>query len=152
MVSSGLWVAGTGVWDVLASFASAATFLLFANMDGIRSTPGEFSEAISLAIAVMAAAIAPSFAMSLFRRNWTERYGTFATAFPSWIGVMIAPTVVIFAFASNHPAGLIRAQHSFEFVAVFSALATSIALLTGLWLRLNADAVAASEVEIRRSA
>lgn len=111
LVSAGLWSAGLSVWDLLASLAVAATIMLFASLDGIRSTPGEVTEAIGLALSVTAVAIAPSLATGLFKRSWSEMVEEAVNAFPSWLGIMIAPTVVVFAFAADLHPGLIRAQH-----------------------------------------
>lgn len=139
VASAVLLIAGDQVWGPLVSVSSLLTVALLENLEGVRATPGQVAEAIRLILAASLSAIAPALAMGLFERTWTAKAAAVAALYPAWLGVMIAPAVVVHHSSRHLDASLLSAHLTSNFLVAFSALATSAALAFAFWVRLHPE-------------
>ena len=137
VVSAALLFAGSGAWDTLVSVSSVLTVALFETFDGIGESPGHIAEAIRLGLAAALAAMAPSLSLAFAKRRWSDGALTLAAIYPAWLGVIIAPAIVVHQTARHLDPSLQSAHLTADFLLAFSALATSATLAYAFWARLN---------------
>lgn len=137
LVSAALLVAGREAWDPLVSVSSILTVALFETFDGLGESPGHVAEAIRLALAAALAAVAPSLSLAFAKRRWSDWAVTLVAIYPAWLGVMIAPAIVVHQSARHLDPSLQSAHLTADFLLAFSALATSAVLAYAFWARLN---------------
>lgn len=127
---------GGEVWRAVLAASAALTVALVDQMGQLARPPGETAEIISIALAAAAAAFAPTVCLSLSEREWGENWRAAINLFPAWTAVMLAPALVVCDRASGLDDSRVRAFVSADFLTMFSASATALALAHAIWARL----------------
>lgn len=116
------------VWPLVRSAADAATASLYADFEAVRANPGRVVDLIGVALGAALAAVPPSLGIGAFERRPAVRALAAAAFYPGWFVVMLAPGIVLHQFAGAIDPTLMGAHLSSQFLVLFSAAATSIAL------------------------
>lgn len=127
---------GDEVWRTVLTASAALTVALVEQMGQLARSPSETAEIISIAMAAAAAALAPTACLALSEREPSENWRAAITLFPAWTAVMLAPALVVCDQASILDDSRVRAFVSADFLTLFSASATALALTYAIWARL----------------
>lgn len=134
-----LLVSAEIVWVFVVAASDAATAALYAGSPLIRQSPGHMVDALRFILCALLAAAPPALGIGAFERGWGERILAAVVFYPAWLIVMLAPAVVVRHFAFQIDPARHGAHLSADFLVLFSAAATSIALCFSLWTRLRPD-------------
>lgn len=124
---------------MLVVVSDGVTASLYASSPVIKQSPGHTVEALRFMLGALLAAIPPALGIAAFERGWRERILGAVVFYPAWLIVLLAPAVVVRHFSLAIDPSRHGAHLSADFLVLFSAAATSIALGFSLWTRLRPD-------------
>lgn len=130
---------GGSVWNQVVPLANTATVWIFDNVGGFGNSKGQVAQALSVIFAAAVAALGPALALALSRPSWTSRAKAAAALFPGLLLVMCAPAAIIYENAAALDANGHSVRMSAEFLVLFSAGATALALAYSLWVWFGRD-------------
>lgn len=132
-------VAAEIVWIFAVTASDATTAALYAGSPLIQQSPGHTVEALRFVLCALLAAIPPALGIGAFERSWRAWIFAAAVFYPAWLMVMLAPAIVVRHYADQIDPARHGVHLSADFLVLFSAAATSIALGFSLWTRLRPD-------------
>lgn len=122
-----------GPWRLLVHVSDAITAWLYAVSPSIRENPGQTAEALRIVLGAALAAVPPSLAIVAFEPRWTEKAMGVIVLYPSWLLVSLAPAAVLHQFSHAIDPTRLGSHLSADFLVLFSAASTSIALGFSRW-------------------
>lgn len=137
---------GSLAWTTIVAASSALTILTFEMLPSLGTPRGYVAEAFCLSIAAALGAIPPAVSMAFSEWRARDRFASTAALYPLWLVVMLAPAGVVYQFSGALDPSLHRAHLAADFVMLFSASATAVALAYATWVRHHPDAVRRNDI------
>lgn len=150
IVAAIVLVVGQNSWGLLVSAASALTIAIVDVAPWVGTPPAQLAQILTLFLAAILGALPPAAAMGSCEWRWSDKAASFAALLPIWIVVMLAPAGVIYQHARVLDASFLQAHLAANFVALFSAAASAVAVAYAIWVRHHPDDVMRNRILPKR--